>query len=92
MWSIIGSEAIASGALTRGQLRSNYTAVYPDVYLANDRPLVVFERAHAAWLWTKRTGTVAGRTAAALYGVDTISATTPIDMIAKLCSGSPGSS
>jgi hypothetical protein len=90
MWSIIGSEAIASGALTRGQLRANYTAVYPDVYLANGHPRYLVEDAYAAWLWTRRTGVVAGRTAAGLYGVDTLEASTPIDMIAKYRRRQPG--
>ena len=30
----IGTEALASGALTRSQLRWNYDALHPDVYLA----------------------------------------------------------
>jgi AbiEi antitoxin C-terminal domain len=90
MWSIIGSEAIASGALTRGQLRSNYTAVYPDVYIANGRPRYIVEDAHAAWLWTRRTGIIAGRTAAQLYGADAQGASTPIDVIAKHRRRQPG--
>lgn len=31
---IVGSEAIARGALTRGQLRWNYRPIFPDVYIA----------------------------------------------------------
>jgi AbiEi antitoxin C-terminal domain len=38
---------------------------------------------YAAWLWTRRTGVIAGQAAAALYGVTTIEAFTPIELIAK---------
>ena len=30
---IVGSVAVASGALTRGQLRWNYRPIFPDVYI-----------------------------------------------------------
>jgi hypothetical protein len=83
MWPIIGSEAIASGALTRGQLRWNYSAIHPDVYAVKDVPRDVIANAHAAWLWTRRRGIVAGEAAAALYGVDTVAPTAPIELIGR---------
>jgi hypothetical protein len=64
----IGSEALASGKLTRHQLRSGYVAIHPDVYVSAGARLTATSRATAAWLWTGRTGVLAGRSAAALHG------------------------
>jgi very-short-patch-repair endonuclease len=64
----LGSEAIASGALTRHRLRKQHVALYPDVYLAADTTLTAVTRAHAAWLWSRRRGIIAGRSASALHG------------------------
>jgi len=64
----IGSEALASGALTRYQLRSRFVALHPDVYIAPGTALTAATRARAAWLWSRRRGIVAGHSAAALHG------------------------
>ena len=90
MWPIIGTEAIASGALTRGQLRWNYTALHPNVYVAKNHERTVMTNAYAAWLWTRRTGIVAGRAAAAMHGVSLIDDSTPIEMIANHGRQPPG--
>ena len=50
MEAIIGSEALAAGTLTRGQLRWGYDPVFPDVYLPKDAPRTVANLAQAAWL------------------------------------------
>lgn len=63
----IGSEALASGALTRYRLRSRFVALHPDVYIQRDADLTAVTRAHAAWLWSRRRGVVAGQSAAALH-------------------------
>ncbi|OBH10205.1 DUF559 domain-containing protein [Mycobacterium sp. E3247] len=63
----IGSEALASGALTRYRLRSRFVALHPDVYVQRDTDLTAVTRAHAAWLWSRRRGVVAGQSAAALH-------------------------
>jgi hypothetical protein len=86
----IGSEAIASGALTRGQLRWNYTALYPNVYVAKDTARSISTNAHAAWLWTGGTGIVAGQAAAALLGVRWIDDLTPIELITNHGRKHPG--
>ncbi len=65
---IIGSEAIAKGALTPYQLRSRYRAIHPDVYVPTGADLTAVQRAYAAWLWSKRRGVVAGQSASALHG------------------------
>lgn len=79
----MGAEAISRGLLTRGQLRWNYSAVLPGVYLAKNAERTVFTNATAAWLWTGRTAIITGRTAAALHGAKWVEASTPIDVIAK---------
>jgi hypothetical protein len=90
MSPFIGSEAIAHGVLTRGRLRWNYTAIYPDVYLDKEQRLDVRTKAQAAWLWTRRTGIVAGRAAAALHGASAVSDSAPIELIAKQRRPQPG--
>ena len=59
----IGSEALRTGRLTRGQLRWNYTAVHPDVYIPREtrRSLAVNTRAAALWV---PDGVITGRAAA----------------------------
>lgn len=80
---VIGSEAIASGALTRGQLRWRYTAIHPNVHIARGERRTLRIRTTAAWLWTGRTGIVAGEAAAAMIGVRGIPDWTPVEIIAK---------
>jgi hypothetical protein len=63
----IGSEAIASGRLNRHQLRSRFTRIHPGVYGSTGTDLTAVQRAHAAWLWSRRRGVVAGQSAAALH-------------------------
>jgi hypothetical protein len=64
----IGSEAVASGVVTPYALRSRFSAIHPDVYVAADTELTARLRAHASWLWSRRRGVVAGRSASALHG------------------------
>lgn len=80
---IIGSEEIARGALTRGQLRARYTAVHPGVYVRKGAERTPEAGAVAAWLWTGRRGVIAGRAAAALHGAKWVDARTPIEVIAE---------
>lgn len=90
MQPFLGSEALAAGVLTRGALRWNFTAVHPDVYLPNGAPRDLYVNAVAAWLWTKRTGIIAGKAAAALHGVNWIKDTVPIELIARHGKRRPG--
>jgi hypothetical protein len=68
----IGSEAVElgleSGTVTPYALRSRFLGIHPDVYVAADAQLTAGLRAHAAWLWSRRRGVVAGRSASALHG------------------------
>jgi hypothetical protein len=83
MWQpFVGAEALRDGTLTRGQLRWNHTAVLPGVYRPNDAEPTVYTNAVAAWLWTRRSGVIAGRAAAALHGARWVDASTPVEIIA----------
>ncbi len=77
----IGSEALASGTLTRQQLRARYRAVLPNVYLPNDAGRSLESRIVAAWLWSGRVGVISGAAAAALHGARWIPDDVPIDLI-----------
>ncbi|OBA75396.1 hypothetical protein A5641_25575 [Mycobacterium sp. 1554424.7] len=76
----IGSEALASGALSRHQLRTRYRAVFPNVYLANGAALSLERRISAAWLWSGGTATIVGAAAAALHGSKWIPDNVPVEL------------
>lgn len=77
----IGSEALAGGALTRGQLRWNFQALFPDVYTPKDATPSLSQRTIGAWLWSGRRGVIAGLAAAALHGAHWVDESTDVEMI-----------
>jgi Protein of unknown function (DUF559) len=77
----IGSEALGCGALTWHQLRTQYRALHPNVYLANGIEPSLQQRITAAWLWSRRRGTVVGAAAAALHGARWIADDIPIELV-----------
>jgi len=77
----IGSEALASGTMSRHQLRTRYRAVFPNVYLSNDVEVSLELRIFAAWLWSRRTATIVGAAAAALHGAKWIPDDVPVELI-----------
>jgi hypothetical protein len=77
----VGSEAIASGALTRAELRRYYRAVMPNVYVERRAIPSLRQRAAAARLWSRREGVVAGLAASALHGSKWIDDDAPIELI-----------
>lgn len=77
----IGSEAVATGALTPYRLRSRFRVLYPDVYLPADAEVTARIRAKAAWLWTRRRGVAAGQSAAALHGAKWVDASRPAEVL-----------
>lgn len=79
----IGREAVRTGTLTRGQLRSRYSALQPRVYVPKNTVRTLEANTVAAWLWTDRRAIIAGRAAAALHGARWIADTTPVELIAK---------
>jgi hypothetical protein len=77
----LGSESIASGALTRSQLGTRYVRLFRDVYVNRDVEVTAALRAKAGWLWAKRQGVVAGVSAAALHGSKWVEDTTTVELI-----------
>lgn len=78
---IVGSEAVAGGALTRGQLRWNYRPIFPDVYIPKNSDRTLELTTIGAWLWSERRSTVTGRAAAALHGATWVDETAPIELL-----------
>ena len=77
----IGSEALASGALTRYELRRYYRALIPNVYLDKRITPSLRQRTVAAWLWSRREAVVAGVTASALHGAKWVGDDVPVELI-----------
>jgi hypothetical protein len=86
----LGTEAVASGTLTRGQLRWNYRAIYRDVYLPKQMVRSLQDNVVAAWLWSGRQGIVAGRAAAALHGAKWVDEFTCVELIGRFNHAPPG--
>lgn len=76
----IGSEALASGAVTRHQLRTHYRAVLPNVYLATGVEPSLETRILAAWLWSGRRAMIVGAAAARLHGAEWIPDGVPVEL------------
>jgi len=81
MTPFIGSEALGTRGLTSHALRSRFSAIYPDVYLPRDEAPTAVDRAHAAWLWSRRRGAIAGRSAAALHGAKWVDGRLPAQLL-----------
>lgn len=77
----MGSAAVASGVLTRHELRTGYRRIYRNVYLPVGVELTARLRAEAAFLWSGGTGVVCGVSAAALHGNPWISAERPAELV-----------
>ncbi|MDR3663289.1 MAG: hypothetical protein P4L86_23380 [Mycobacterium sp.] len=78
----IGSEAVAAGRVRKHQLRSKFTAMFPDVYTDKQgEGLTVYHRATAAWLWSRRAGVIAGLTAAKLHGARYVEDCLPVELV-----------
>ncbi|TGD86048.1 hypothetical protein BayCH28_18630 [Mycolicibacterium sp. CH28] len=76
----LGSEALASGALTRYQLRTKFVAVHRDVYLAAGAELTPIARAQACWLRSRRRGVLVGFSASAVHGAKWIGNARPAEV------------
>ena len=77
----IGTEARAAGRVSRRALRRDYDMLYRNVYAPKDFEMTAAARAVAAWLWSGRTATVAGLSAAALHGSRWVDADAPAELI-----------
>lgn len=81
--AILGSQAIARGALTRGQLRWRYESIFPDVYVPRGTPLSLYTRTVGAWLWSRERGVITGRAAAAIHRAKWVADEAPIELLWK---------
>lgn len=79
-WPFRGTEALAAGLVTPHQLRTEFESVHRNVYVPSGQPLTPVTRAIAAWLWSGRTATVAGLSAAALHRTAWIDAWLPAEL------------
>jgi very-short-patch-repair endonuclease len=77
---MVASEALASGVVTRQQLRARYVQLHRDVYAPREIELTARVRALAAWLWSRREATLVGNSAAAMLGTKWISADEPAEL------------
>ncbi|BBY24252.1 hypothetical protein MSTO_44570 [Mycobacterium stomatepiae] len=77
----IGSEAIASGDVTRHELQRWYWPIFPGVYFAKGQQLSLRHRTEGAWLWSRRRAIVAGVAASALHGARWVDADIPIELV-----------
>ena len=77
----VGSDAVRQGRLSPYRLRTDFQAIYPDVYLPHHAAPSLRTRSRAAWLWSGRRGVVAGLAAAALHGSNWIDDEVPVELI-----------
>ena len=77
----IGSEALATGDLSRHELRRYYRAIVPNVYLDKRVEPSLRQRTTAAWLWSHREAVIAGAAASAMHGSRWVDQTAPIELI-----------
>jgi very-short-patch-repair endonuclease len=77
---IVATEALAAGAVTRYALQTKYRKLHQNVYIPHDFILDARTRATAAWLWSGRTATLAGYSAAAVLGSRWLPGDTPAEL------------
>ncbi len=80
-WPLRGWEAVEAGMLSVRVLRRFYSPVYPGVHIPRDAELSAAQRARAAWLWSRRSGVLAGLSAAAILGTKWIEPGLPAELI-----------
>lgn len=81
---------MASGTLTRGQLRWSYQKIHHDIYLHKDASRTLWDNICAAWLWSDRRGVIAGRAASALHGARWVDDCTPVEIVGPFNHPPPG--
>ena len=75
-----GSQALASGRLTRHQLATGYRRVLPDVYAPRQLALTTDDRIAAAWVWAGGQAVFSGVAASALHGALWVGDDVPIEL------------
>lgn len=86
----IGREAVVGGVLTRGQLRWNHRAIFPDVYIAREATPSLSQRTLGAWLWSGRRAVIAGLAAAAVHGARGVDESADVELIWRCGRPPPG--
>lgn len=79
-WPFLGSEALAAGVVTRHELATRYDAIFRNVYIPRGKVLTPVQKAHAAWLWSRRKATLVSVSAAAVHGAKWIDARLPAEL------------
>jgi hypothetical protein len=79
-WPFVGTEAVAAGAVTRHDLATRYDAIYRNVYIPRGQQVTPVQKAHAAWLWSRRQATIVGVSAAAIHGAKWIDSRLPAEL------------
>jgi hypothetical protein len=67
--------------MTPYELRSRFIAIHRDVYVPCGTEITAVVRARAAWLWSRRRGVIAGRSASALHGANWIDNRAPAEIL-----------
>lgn len=78
---VVASEVLASGRLTRRELDRAYTKLFRNVYARSGVGLTARDKAVAAWLWSGRSATLAGCSAAAVLGSRWLDVSEPAELI-----------
>ncbi|OBJ48347.1 hypothetical protein A9W95_04820 [Mycobacterium sp. 1423905.2] len=78
-----GGEAVASGAVTRHELRRWYRPIFPGVYAPKAQELSLRQRTEGAWLWSRGRAVIAGVAASALHGARWVDADIAIELISS---------
>ncbi|MDA2889912.1 hypothetical protein PDG61_03215 [Mycolicibacterium sp. BiH015] len=87
---VVASEALAAGELTRHDLRRRFVKVHHNVYAPAGLTLTARDRAYAAWLWSRRSATLAGLSAAAMHGARWIPSDAPAELTRVRCGNAHG--
>ncbi|QQG90191.1 DUF559 domain-containing protein [Mycobacteroides chelonae] len=80
-WPFRSGEVLSIGAMTEHYMRTRYRQLYPGIYVPRDAEVSATQRAHAAWLWTARSGVIAGVAASAVHGAKWVDAGVTVDLI-----------
>lgn len=76
----IGSEALASGVVSRYRLTADYRRVLPDIYAPRQHTLTLDDRIAAAWLWSRGRAVITGAAASALHGALWVGDEVPVEL------------
>ena len=78
---IVGSQALANGAVTEHDLRRWYYRMFRDIYWPKGCEPTLLDRIDGAWLRSGRNGVVAGVAASALHGAQWVDDDVPVELI-----------